>query len=167
MDRPDAPADAPVAPARKRRAVQQRGTRFTVTYFGSPGGPSSDSSPLSSSVSEEEESKEGSSAPVGDGEEAEARAPVVSPSRGDEGSVQSGDGPDRSRVPDVPEEGERLSRELKNILLSDKQVSGRSPTQETSGTYRLFEYARCDCPFYLDLNSSGVAFPCPVHSFFL
>jgi len=165
LDGSDAAPDTPPR-ARKRRAVQQRGTRFTVTYFGPGLSSPSDSSAFPSSQSQEEgdESKEGVAPPVGDGEEAEAGAPVVQPPGGDAPPVQRGDGRAGPGVPDLSAPGQRLSRDLKAILLGDKQVSGPSPTRPFCFRPTL---SSCECPFFLDaypVTRGGSV--CPVHCLF-
>lgn len=144
---PEAPSlggDGGRSPVAKRRGGKHavRGSRFCITYFGRKGDqpvedperPGDGSPPASPREKDREESQEGASV---DG------SPGRSPS-----PLQRGDGRDRPHLPDVLQKAERLGAELREVLLSDKQVS-------------KCEFIQCCCPFELSFAPSF----CLLHSF--
>lgn len=156
------PGDAsPRSPVAKRSRHGPRGSRYCVTFFGSggrAGGPRFDPARepglhrASSGAEEEEDEKRAadSASSFADREgEKESEAEFGALGR-DEDAVQRGDGCVGSRVSGVPPEAQRLSDELRGVLLKDKQV--RKP----EGWPLL-----CSCPF--ELTFSPVF--CPLHSF--
>jgi len=108
-----------------------RGTRFTVTFFGHGGEDREAVNSDRPEGAEEKESHRRAAPPSSDSEGEEESSSQLSAHQRDEEQVQRRDGRDRPGVPGVSPQAQRLSDELRDILLKEKKV----------------QVVYCTCPF--------------------